>query len=178
VILLDREAAEEHDFLAKLEHYRVEYHFVTEDFPFFDEHLDPEITRVVKERSLPRLVAHLDLTRFYMPKMYMEAYGHRYAYVLLSDIRDVAFQKDPFDWSEYRSASETRDALVLQDKLYVTEESRDYTIATHPWNNYATLRSLGLNYLSAMRCTLRALYLIIYPRDCCNILTHFSLLLF
>ena len=55
--------------------------------------------RPLRSQRLLREVADLFVLRFFLYREFLKTHGRRYANVLLTDVRDVAFQRDPFSES-------------------------------------------------------------------------------
>ncbi len=68
--------------------------------------------------------------RYILYYLYLKKYGDNYSNVLISDIKDVIFQRDPFDFR-------------IGDQLCCFLEEAGYTLATSPFNSGRILTHFG-----------------------------------
>jgi hypothetical protein len=73
--------------------------------------------------------------RFHLMKLWLQFYGYQYEYVFMSDIRDVVFQKDPFDWTHLAINGITREGgSKIENALYPILENGWFSISSHGIN--------------------------------------------
>jgi hypothetical protein len=113
-------------------------------FPFVSSfpHLDPSLAKHVTKWADEKRVRTLSIFcfRHLLAYCYLKEFAEKYQYVMLSDIRDVIFQKDPFDFP-------------INEKLCCFKERESISLRQHHMNAWwmelafgrSTLERLGDN---------------------------------
>lgn len=123
VLFVSQEAQSDDDLMQRLRFYNVTTVVVSSKFPYFEKGSLPHL--MVERLLFPPMPELKAMNRrFHIMQLWLTAYGSFYDYVLITDTRDVVFQKDPFDWAHPK----------LEDKLYVTLENPWFSIESHGTN--------------------------------------------
>lgn len=117
--------------------------------PFYNSFPFSEDSDLRKHIKLDRNKDYLTKTlRYVLYRAYLLEYGHCFSHVLLSDARDVAFQKDPFDFD-------------IKDGITTFLEDKSETIKSNFYNSQwirdgfgeQVLEEIGDNYISCSGVT-------------------------
>jgi hypothetical protein len=132
VLFVAPDAQSDDELMQRLRFYNVTAVVVEAKFPYFAQ---DSLPRMMIERLLIPPMPELKAMnrRFHIMQLWLSAYGSFYNYVLITDTRDVIFQKDPFDWAYPE----------LEDKLYVTLENPWFTIEKHGVNAHWVKLAFG-----------------------------------
>lgn len=86
-------------------------------------HLDPVLAKHVDGWANNKRVGNLGLFcyRFLLAYCYLKEFSRKYRYVMLTDVRDVIFQKDPFDFA-------------INEQLCCFTESEDLSLGKEPYD--------------------------------------------
>ncbi|ELR22109.1 uncharacterized protein ACA1_159050 [Acanthamoeba castellanii str. Neff] len=98
VLFVSQEAQSDDDLMQRLRFYNVTTVVVSSKFPYFEKGSLPHL--MVERLLFPPMPELKAMNRrFHIMQLWLTAYGSFYDYVLITDTRDVVFQKDPFDWA-------------------------------------------------------------------------------
>ncbi|MHA1299680.1 MAG: hypothetical protein ACTSO9_09615 [Candidatus Helarchaeota archaeon] len=117
----------------------------TDEFPFIPNISD--IKRILPNISFNKM--DVDCSRYIMYYIYLFIHGKKYSNVMLTDVRDVAFQRDPFDFKHINGL-----CCFLEDKHMKINKCG----VNSGWIKHAfgekILEEIGHNYISCSGVTI------------------------
>ncbi|MFX1296180.1 MAG: hypothetical protein ACFFD2_15185, partial [Promethearchaeota archaeon] len=118
------------DTYEKLKQYKIKLVPFKQEYPFTKK---LSIPYDVLFEKLPKIIS-VKYLRYILYYLYLFKYGSKYSKVMITDIKDVIFQRNPFDF-------------VFNGGLYCFLENNRSTIKTSPFNSGRILRHFGTEVL-------------------------------
>jgi hypothetical protein len=119
--------------MQKLARYNVKLEKCKTSHPYFPEGTPAHDYSVAHPIPRTPTIGHGMNLRFAVFQLWLKVHRHKYQDVFMSDTRDVVFQKDPFDWMQWKPS--TNLSMPLEDKWYPVIENTEYVIQGEWINN-------------------------------------------